>query len=65
MPERLGKRVIKLFKKYKCEFVRQGKGDHQIWYSPITNRNISVDAGGKDKNTANSTLRDAGIKERV
>ena len=21
-----------------CYFHRQGKGDHEIWYSPITNR---------------------------
>jgi len=20
-----------------CQFERQGKGDHEIWYSPITN----------------------------
>jgi len=65
MPERLGKRVLRLMQKYKCTFVRVGKGDHQIWYSPITNRNVSVDVGGKDKATANATLRDAGIKERV
>lgn len=26
-----------------CHFVRQGRGDHEIWYSPITERNITVD----------------------
>lgn len=24
-----------------CRFHRQGKGDHEIWYSPITNRYFS------------------------
>ena len=27
-----------------CSFVRRGKGDHDIWYSPITDRNITVDS---------------------
>jgi hypothetical protein len=26
-----------------CYSVRKGKGDHEIWHSPITNRNITVD----------------------
>ena len=26
-----------------CTFVRHGKGEHDIWFSPITNRNITVD----------------------
>jgi hypothetical protein len=25
-----------------CTFVRQGKGSHEIWYSPITKRNFAV-----------------------
>jgi hypothetical protein len=27
-----------------CHFERQGKGDHEIWYSPITRRRFMVDA---------------------
>ncbi|GHV09671.1 hypothetical protein FACS1894217_14360 [Clostridia bacterium] len=26
-----------------CLFVRHGKGDHDIWYSPISNQNFPVD----------------------
>jgi HicA toxin of bacterial toxin-antitoxin, len=26
-----------------CYFHRQGKGDHEIWYSPTTNRYFPVD----------------------
>ena len=44
-----------------CTFVRQGKGDHEIWYSPITNRNFTVDKGVEVKHTANGSLEDAGI----
>jgi len=45
-----------------CTFVRQGKGDHEIWYSPITRTNIAVDAGTKKRFTANAVLKQAGIK---
>ena len=26
-----------------CKFIRYGKGDHERWYSPITNENFSID----------------------
>ncbi len=48
-----------------CTFVRHGKGDHEIWHSPISNRHFTVDAGGKKKFTAESSLKQAGIKERI
>ena len=25
-----------------CTFVRQGRGSHEIWHSPITRRNFAV-----------------------
>jgi len=28
-----------------CTTVRQGKGSHEIWYSPITKRNFPVPVG--------------------
>jgi len=48
-----------------CIFIRHGKGDHDIWYSPITKRNFSVDGKIYKKGTANGTLINAGIKDRV
>ena len=44
-----------------CEFVRQGKGDHEVWRSPITGRLLSVDRGGGSRHTANAILKDAGL----
>ena len=38
------KKVRKLLHENGCVFIRHGKGNHDIWYSPITNRNISVDS---------------------
>ncbi|MDR0919753.1 MAG: type II toxin-antitoxin system HicA family toxin [Oscillospiraceae bacterium] len=45
-----------------CNFVRYGKGDYDIWYSPIKNCEISVDRKIKSQHTANQILKDAGIK---
>lgn len=44
-----------------CAFVRQGKGSHEIWYSPITKRNFPVPVGIVSRHTANSILRQAGL----
>ena len=44
-----------------CEFRRQGKGDHEVWYSPVTKRAFTVDRKGKRRHTANATLKAAGL----
>jgi hypothetical protein len=44
-----------------CHFDRAGKGDHAIWYSPITDRKFPVDADIKSKHTANQVLKQAGL----
>ena len=44
-----------------CSFVRRGKGDHDIYYSPITNRNITVDTKIKSRHTANAIMKQSGI----
>jgi hypothetical protein len=48
-----------------CRFVRYGKGDHEIWYSPITNRNFTVDGSITKRTSANETLKCAGVKRKV
>ena len=48
-----------------CEFVRQGKGSHEIWQSPMTNIRFSVPVTVVAKPTANAILRQAGIEERL
>jgi len=44
-----------------CYFERQGKGDHEIWYSPITNKRFVVDNSIKSRHTANAVLKQAGL----
>jgi hypothetical protein len=34
--------VKKLLRAAGCQFERQGKGDHEIWYSPVSNRRLMV-----------------------
>jgi len=48
-----------------CYFVRRGKGDHSVWYSPVINRNFTVDGKIKKRSSANETLKDAGIKQKL
>ncbi|PKN64816.1 MAG: hypothetical protein CVU57_13465 [Deltaproteobacteria bacterium HGW-Deltaproteobacteria-15] len=47
-----------------CEFERQGKGDHEIWYSPITHIRFAVDTHIKSRHTANAVLKQAGLPKK-
>lgn len=44
-----------------CVFERQGKGDHEIWYSPVTEQRFVVDNAIKSRHTANAVLKQAGL----
>lgn len=48
-----------------CIFVRHGKGDHEIWFSPISKRTFTVDVGTKKRFTAQSALKQAGIDVKL
>ena len=54
----------RLLREAGCWMVRQGKGDHEIWYSPLTKTNFPVDQSIKSRHTANKTLTDAGLPKR-
>jgi HicA toxin of bacterial toxin-antitoxin, len=51
----------KLLMEAGCSFERQGKGDHEIWYSPITKHRFVVDNSIKSRHTANAVLKQAGL----
>ncbi|MCL1806382.1 MAG: type II toxin-antitoxin system HicA family toxin [Oscillospiraceae bacterium] len=55
------KKVRQILKENGCRFERRGKGDHDIWYSPITNRPVTVDSKIKSRHTANHILKESGI----
>ncbi len=44
-----------------CSFVRHGKGDHDIWHSPISGKHFPLDHDMKSRHTANAVLKQAGL----
>lgn len=56
--------VKAILSQHGCEFVRHGKGDHDIWRSPITGINFPVDSKIKSRHTANGVLKQAGIPKQ-
>lgn len=44
-----------------CRFVRRGRGSHDIWFSPITEKNIVVPTKIVVRHTANGILEQAGL----
>jgi HicA toxin of bacterial toxin-antitoxin, len=53
--------VKKILRENGCHFDRAGKGDHEIWFSPITKRKFPVDHKILSRHTANAVLKQAGI----
>ena len=58
------KKVRDILHKNGCRFVRRGKGDHDLWYSPITDRSFPVDSKIKSRHTANAIMKQSGIDHR-
>ena len=58
------KKVREVLKAHGCSFVRRGKGDHDIWHSPILNRNLPVDGKIKSRHIANVIMKQAGINHK-
>ena len=44
-----------------CRLVRQGKGSHEIWESPVSGRRFTVPCNTVVVHTANRILKDAGL----
>lgn len=65
MGSALYRRAVEILNRHGCTFVRQGKGSHEIWFSPITNRNFVVVRNSEKLHTLNGALKDAGIEERL
>jgi len=53
--------VRKILSENGCYFIRRGKGDHDIWYSPISGRNFPVDGKINIRHVANGIMKQAGI----
>lgn len=53
--------LVKFLRDAGCEFVREAKGSHEIWKSPLTAKPFTVPKGVRKKHTANSILKQAGL----
>ncbi|MQT11123.1 type II toxin-antitoxin system HicA family toxin [Segnochrobactrum spirostomi] len=47
-----------------CYVVRQGKGSHEIWYSPVSQMKLTVPRDTTKRHTANAVLKAAGLPKR-
>lgn len=47
-----------------CYFKRHGRGDHDIWFSPLSNCSVTVDKVIKSRHTANEVLKQAGLEKQ-
>ncbi len=54
-------KLKEILRAHGCTFERPGRGDHEIWYSPITGRHFPVDHSIVSRHTANAVLKQAGI----
>ena len=54
----------KILLEHGCFFRRHDKGDHDIWFSPIMNREFPVDGKIKSRHTANAIMKQAGLDYR-
>ncbi|KFN38327.1 YcfA family protein [Smithella sp. F21] len=56
--------IKKILTENGCHFESQGKGDHEIWYSPLTKIRFPVDSKIRSRHTANGVLKQAGLTKR-
>jgi predicted RNA binding protein YcfA (HicA-like mRNA interferase family) len=61
MAEQFDRRLRDLLRAAGCTLVRQGRGSHEIWHSPMTERNFAVPTGIPSRHTVNAILRQAGL----
>jgi predicted RNA binding protein YcfA (HicA-like mRNA interferase family) len=57
MPATFDRELRRILTRTGCQFVRLGKGSHEIWYSPITNRRFVLPAAIVSRHTANGSSK--------
>jgi hypothetical protein len=54
----------KILREAGCYRVRRGKGDHDIWFSPVNSRNFVLNSKIHSRHTANGVPKQAGLRKR-
>jgi predicted RNA binding protein YcfA (HicA-like mRNA interferase family) len=57
----LYRRLVMILQESGCTLVRSGKGSHEIWFSPVNGRHVTVPRSTKSRHTANEILKEAGL----
>lgn len=57
--------LVELLRAAGCRFEREGKGSHEIWFSPITNRTFTIPSNIDNRPLANAILKQAGLPKGV
>lgn len=65
MAQGFTRRVKAILRTNGCSFVRNGKGDHEVWHCPLASRPVVVDGKIMSRATANAVLKQAGIDEKI
>ncbi|MBS0297490.1 MAG: type II toxin-antitoxin system HicA family toxin [Proteobacteria bacterium] len=60
MPQNFYPELVELLKAAGCELRPGGKGSHEKWFSPVTNR-VFIVPRSKSRHTANEVLKQAGL----
>jgi predicted RNA binding protein YcfA (HicA-like mRNA interferase family) len=53
--------LVAILSAHGCYLVRKGKGSHEIWYSPVNGKHLTVPRSTKSRHTANDVLKQAGL----
>ena len=53
--------LVRILRANGCYLVRKGKGSHEIWFSPVSKRHVTVPRLTKSCHTANDALKEAGL----
>jgi predicted RNA binding protein YcfA (HicA-like mRNA interferase family) len=59
--DNFSRELKRLLQEAGCRFVRQGRGDHEIWENPTIGIRFTVDNNIKSRHTANAVLKQAGL----
>jgi predicted RNA binding protein YcfA (HicA-like mRNA interferase family) len=57
----LYRKLTEILRANGCHLIRSGKGSHEIWYSPVNKKHVTVPRSTKSRHTANDVLKQAGI----
>jgi predicted RNA binding protein YcfA (HicA-like mRNA interferase family) len=46
------------------QMLRSGKGNHEIWFNPVSKRAVTIPRNTKSRHTANDVLKQAGLDKK-